>query len=214
MRYRIKICGLTDLSQALNAAASGADAIGLVFYSRSRRAVTLEQARAIVSVLPPFVASVALFVDPANADVEAVLKTVHPDFLQFHGDEPARFCESFGVPYLKAVAMAEHADPRPVMDAHPRARGFLLDSHGNGKIGGSGERFDWASIPAALERPWLLAGGLDAGNVGAALAQTDPYGVDVSSGVESAPGQKDAARVREFVQSVRQVERERNETGD
>ncbi|AHE98647.1 phosphoribosylanthranilate isomerase [Thioalkalivibrio paradoxus] len=214
MRYRIKICGLTDSAQALDAAASGADAIGLVFYPRSRRAVTLEQARAIVQVLPPFVASVALFVDPAHADVEQVLDAVHPDFLQFHGNESADFCGGFGVPYLKAVAMADQADPRPVMDSHPLARGFLLDSHGNGRIGGSGESFDWASIPASLGRPWLLAGGLDAHNVGAALAQTDPYGVDVSSGVESAPGQKDPQRVREFVQSVRQVERERNETGD
>ncbi len=208
MRYRIKICGLTDPGQALMVASAGADAIGLVFYPRSRRAVTVEAAVAIVEVLPPFVATVGLFVDPSREEVERVLSGCRLDFLQFHGAEDADFCNGFGIPYLKALAMADGADPRPMMDAHPYARGFLLDSHGTGKMGGSGTAFDWRAIPGPLQRPWLLAGGLDAVNVGQALALTDPFGVDVSSGVESAPGRKDPRLVRDFVDAVRQVERD------
>ena len=208
MRYRIKICGLTDPGQGLVVASAGADAIGLVFYPRSRRAVTVEMAAAIAEVLPPFVATVGLFVDPSYRDVERVLDGCRLDFLQFHGAENAGFCDGFGIPYLKALAMADGADPRPMMDAHPRARGFLLDSHGTGKMGGSGKAFDWKAIPGPLQRPWLLAGGLDAANVGQALSLTHPFGVDVSSGVESAPGQKDPRMVRDFVDAVRQVERD------
>ncbi|TVP81479.1 phosphoribosylanthranilate isomerase [Thioalkalivibrio sp.] len=208
MRYRIKICGLTDAGQALTAARAGADAIGLVFYARSRRAVGIEQAAAIAAALPPFVATVGLFVDPAVGEVETVLDRCRLDFLQFHGAETAAFCAGFGLPYLKAIAMGGGRDPRPEMDAHPQARGFLLDSHADGKMGGSGQAFDWRSIPGPLERPWLLAGGLDARNVRQALALACPYGVDVSSGVESTPGQKDPRLVRDFVESVRQVERE------
>lgn len=208
MRYRVKICGLTDPEQAVVAARAGADAIGLVFYARSRRAVSDAQAAAIAAALPPFVAVVGLFVNPAPEEVERVLKHCPLDFLQFHGSEDAAFCERFGLRYLKAIAMGDGADPRREMDAHPTARGFLLDSHAGGKMGGSGQRFDWERIPGPLERPWLLAGGLDAGNVVEALTVTRPFGVDVSSGVESAPGRKDPRLVREFVNMVRQVERE------
>jgi phosphoribosylanthranilate isomerase len=208
MRYRIKICGLTDPAQALVAAREGADAIGLVFYRRSRRALSVEQAAAIAAVLPPFVATVGLFVNPEVDEVERALSGCRLDLLQFHGQEDAGFCERFAMPYLKAIAMGDRADPRPEMDAHPGARGFLLDSHAGGKMGGSGESFDWGAIPSTLERPWLLAGGLGAHNVAAALAKTRPFGVDVSSGVESAPGQKDPRLVRAFIDAVRQVERE------
>lgn len=208
MRYRVKICGLTDPRQAAMAAEAGADAIGLVFHPRSRRVVSVEQGAAIAAALPPFVSVVGLFVDPAPEDVERVLRGCPLDLLQFHGREEARFCERFGLRYLKAIAMGDATDPRREMEAHPSARGFLLDSHAGGKMGGSGERFDWARIPGALDRPWLLAGGLDPGNVAGALAVTRPFGVDVSSGVETVPGQKDPRLVREFVNMVRQVERE------
>ncbi|MBS0002287.1 MAG: phosphoribosylanthranilate isomerase [Thioalkalivibrio sp.] len=208
MRYRVKICGLTDPRQAVVAAGAGADAIGLVFHPRSRRAVSVEQGAAIAAALPPFVSAVGLFVDPAPEDVERVLRGCPLDLLQFHGREEARFCERFGLRYLKAIAMGDATDPRREMEAHPSARGFLLDSHAGGKMGGSGERFDWSRIPGTLERPWLLAGGLDPGNVAEALAVTRPFGVDVSSGVEAAPGQKDPQLVREFLNMVRQVERE------
>lgn len=208
MRYRIKICGFTDPGQALAATRAGADAIGLVFHARSRRAVSVEQAASVAAMMPPFVATVGLFVDPEPVEVERVLKGCRLDLLQFHGAETGAFCRGFGLPYLKAVAMGDGFDPRPEMDAHPEARGFLLDGHAGGMMGGSGQAFDWRRIPDALERPWLLAGGLHPGNVGQALAQTRPYGVDVSSGVERAPGQKDPRLVRDFVDAVRQVERE------
>lgn len=208
MRYRIKICGITEPEHARIAAQAGADALGLVFYARSRRAMNLDQAARVIRAIPPFVATVGLFVDPRPEEVVAVLDGLRLDYLQFHGAEDAAFCSGFGVPYLKAIAMGGGEDPRPEMDAHPDARGFLLDSHAQGTIGGSGRHFDWGSIPGPLSRPWLLAGGLGPGNVGAALARTRPYGVDVSSGVESAPGLKDPELIQQFIKAVRQVESE------
>ncbi|WP_026280401.1 phosphoribosylanthranilate isomerase [Thioalkalivibrio sp. ALE28] len=211
MRYRVKICGITTVEQALAAARAGADAIGLVFHAPSRRAVEPAQAAAIAAALPPFVTTVGLFVDPEPARVEQVLRMAGLDCLQFHGHESATACARFGRPYLKAIAMGDGDDPRSAMDAHPDAQGFLLDSHGGGRSGGSGHRFDWQRVPDALERPWLLAGGLDADSVREALEHLRPYGVDVSSGVESAPGVKDARRMRAFVRAVRQCEVETDE---
>ena len=206
MRYRVKICGVTTPEQAREAAAAGADAIGLVFHPSSRRCVTPEQAATIAAALPPFVTTVGLFVDPDPARVETVLEQVRLDCLQFHGRESADACARFGRPYLKAIAMGEGQDPRPAMDEHPLAQGFLLDSHGGGRSGGSGHRFDWQCVPDGLERPWLLAGGLDEQSVREALKELRPYGVDVSSGVESAPGIKDARRMRAFMRAVRESE--------
>ncbi|MGM0553616.1 MAG: phosphoribosylanthranilate isomerase [Pseudomonadota bacterium] len=211
MRYRVKICGVTTPEQGRAAAVAGADAIGLVFHPPSRRFVEPQQAAAIVAALPPFVTTVGLFVDPQPARVEAILGMVNLDCLQFHGREAAPDCVQFGRPYLKAIAMGDGQDPRPVMDAHPQAQGFLLDSHGGSRDGGSGHRFDWQTVPDALERPWLLAGGLDAESVRGALHELRPYGVDVSSGVESAPGVKDARRMQAFVRAVRQCEVETDE---
>ncbi|WP_018861472.1 MULTISPECIES: phosphoribosylanthranilate isomerase [unclassified Thioalkalivibrio] len=206
MRYRVKICGITTPEQAEAAARAGADAIGLVFHPPSRRYVESDQAAEIAAALPPFVTTVGLFVDPDPAHVEQVLAGVRLDCLQFHGHESAAECTRFGYPYLRAVSMNEGGDPRPVMDAHPQAQGFLLDSHGAGRSGGSGHRFDWDTVPEALDRPWLLAGGLDEDSVREALEHLRPYGVDVSSGVESAPGIKDARRMEAFVKAVRQCE--------
>ncbi|WP_018936064.1 phosphoribosylanthranilate isomerase [Thioalkalivibrio sp. ALJ24] len=206
MRYRIKICGVTTPQQAAAAAAAGADAVGLVFHPGSRRCVSPEQAAAIAAALPPLVGTVGLFVDPEPQRVEEVLNTVPLEWLQFHGGEAAADCTRYGRPYLKAVGMADGADPRREMDAHPAARGFLLDSHGGGRSGGSGHRFDWSAIPDDLPRPWLLAGGLDPETVDAALKMTRPWGVDVSSGVESAPGIKEPERMRAFVRAVRRNE--------
>ncbi|WP_018873570.1 phosphoribosylanthranilate isomerase [Thioalkalivibrio sp. ALJ16] len=211
MRYRVKICGVTTPEQACAAAAAGADAIGLVFHAPSRRCVDPEQAASIAAALPPFVTTVGLFVDPDASRVESVLGRVALDCLQFHGEESAAFCAGFGRPYLKAIAMGAGADPRREMDRYPGAQGFLLDSHGGAQSGGSGHRFDWQRVPADLGRPWLLAGGLDAASVRGALEHLRPYGVDVSSGVESAPGIKDARRMRAFVQAVRQCEVETDE---
>lgn len=211
MRYRIKICGVTTPEQARAAAEAGADAVGLVFHPASRRCVGAEQAAGIAAALPPLVSAVGLFVDPDPRRVEEVLDVVPLDCLQFHGNEEAADCTRFGRPYLKAVAMAGDADPRRAMDAHPQARGFLLDSHGGGRTGGTGHRFDWWRIPADLPRPWLLAGGLDPESVQTALNVTRPWGVDVSSGVESAPGIKEPERMRAFVRAVRRNEVTLNE---
>lgn len=208
MPFRIKICGIRSITEALSAAAAGADAIGLVFHPSSPRYVDLLTARRIMAALPPFVTSVGLFMNADQERVQEVLAEVPLDVLQFHGEETADFCMLFDRPYLKAIAMAGKSDPVSRMEEHPQAQGFLLDGHAPGQMGGSGRSFAWDAIPAPLARPWLLAGGLTPENVAKALQIVQPYGVDVSSGVESQPGVKDAQRILSFIQAVRQVERD------
>lgn len=203
MTVRIKFCGLTRAADARAAAALGVDAIGFVFTRRSQRYVGVAQARAMRDALPPFTSVVALFMDDEPAWVEDVIAGVQPDLLQFHGSESAGYATSFARPYLKAIPMGA-ADPRAIAQAHPRAAGFLLDSHAPGAAGGSGHAFDWSRAPK-LARPLVLAGGLDASNVAQAIALVRPYAVDVSSGIESAPGIKDAARMRAFVEAARGI---------
>lgn len=200
MTVRIKFCGITRAEDARVAAALGVDAIGFVFTRRSQRYVGIAQARAMRDALPPFTSVVALFMDDEPAWVEEVIAGVQPDLLQFHGDEAAGYATSFGRPYLKAVAM-DGGDVSGFADAHPRAAGFLLDSHAPGSAGGSGRAFDWSLAPRPA-RPVILAGGLDATNVAQAIAVVRPYAVDVSSGIEVAPGIKDASRMRAFVEAV------------
>lgn len=204
-RTRIKFCGLTRAEDVRCAIALGVDAIGFVLTRRSRRFVEPEQARALRDALPPFVSAVALFMDDAPDWVAEVVATMRPDLLQFHGEESGGFAERFDRPYLKAIPMGSVADVAAYADAHPRACGFLLDSHSTGAAGGSGEAFDWARFPHQLDRPLVLAGGLDAGNVAQAIALARPYAVDVSSGIESAPGIKDAGRMRAFVAAASRV---------
>ena len=204
---RIKCCGMTRIEDALLAARLGADAIGMVFTARSRRQVSLAQARAIRRALPPFVTSVALFMDDAPALVEAVIEAVQPDLLQFHGSESDDECARFGRPYLKAVAMGEGDAAFSRLRDYPGASGLLLDGHGLGELGGSGKSFDWTRMPRDLSQPLILAGGLDAGNVAAAIHVARPWAVDVASGVESAPGIKDAARLVDFMAAVRAADR-------
>lgn len=206
MRTRVKICGIARVEDALAASAAGVDAIGLVFHPASRRAVNVETARSIVLRLPPFVTAVGLFLDPTEATVRQVLERVPLDLLQFHGNEAVEFCERFPVRYIKAVPMGGDLDPVRYVAGFANAAGFLLDSHAPGEQGGSGKAFDWESIPAALDRPLVLAGGLKPESVATAVAQYRPYAVDVSSGVESAPGIKDAGRIAAFVKEVRGVQ--------
>lgn len=203
MTVRIKFCGITRAEDARTAVALGVDAVGFVFTRRSQRYVGVAQARAMRDTLPPFTSVVALFMDDEPAWVEDVIAGVRPDLLQFHGSESAGYATSFARPYLKAIPMAG-ADARSIMEAHPQAAGFLLDSHAPGAAGGSGQPFDWSHVPKST-RPVILAGGLDAGNVAQAIAVVRPYAVDVSSGIEAAPGIKDAARMRAFVASVRGI---------
>lgn len=201
MRTRVKICGITDRAQAAAVCEAGADALGLVFYADSPRAVSLEQAAQISAAVAPLVTVVALFVDPPAALVRDVLSACAVDQLQFHGDEDASFCEQFERPYIKALRMRPELDLAAAMAGHPRARSLLFDSYRPGVPGGTGECFDWSRLPA-LARPWMLAGGLGPDNVGAAISTLRPPAVDVSGGVESAPGIKDPDLVRRFVQAV------------
>lgn len=202
MRTRVKICGITREEDALLAADAGADAIGLVFWERSRRAIGVGQARAITTSLPPFVSTVALFVDPSTDEVWRVIGEVRPDLLQFHGDEAPSFCERFGVPYIKALGIGDRAPGEAALGYHAKARGLLLDTHDPVDMGGTGRTFDWTLAPSGLARPTILAGGLTAENVARAIAIVRPWAVDVSSGVESAPGIKDEARLRAFMRTV------------
>ncbi len=205
---RIKCCGMTRVDDALLAARLGADAIGLVFTARSRRQVTLARAREIVTALPPFMATVALFMDDDAESVRQVLDEVRPSMLQFHGNENDDWCAQFGHPFLKAIAMGEGAAALSRLRDFPHAAGLLLDGHAAGEAGGSGKVFDWSLLPDSLAPPVILAGGLRAGNVGAAVRAVRPWAVDVASGVESAPGIKDPDKLEAFVRAVRAADQE------
>mgnify|MGYP006422010255 CR=1 FL=1 len=209
-RTRVKICGITTPADAEHAAAAGADAIGLVFYPGSARSIEPEQAAAIVAALPPFVTPVALFLDAAGEQIAAVLERVRVGMLQFHGSEAVSFCRSFGRPYIKTVGMADTTDPATVATAYPDAAGLLTDSHGSGCAGGTGHSFAWDRLPARRDYGLILAGGLTPDNVAAAVTTVRPDAVDVSTGVERAPGRKDAARIQRFIEEVRRGDR--NET--
>jgi phosphoribosylanthranilate isomerase len=209
MRTRVKICGITRIEDARDAAALGADAIGLVFYAKSPRAVSLQQAAAIGRELPAFVTSVALFMDADAELVSQVVAQVPIDLLQFHGNESADFCRAFNRPYIKALGInftgtveQIHASVLDSAAAFDDARGVLLDSNAPGTAGGTGEVFDWAAIPAGLEQPLILAGGLGVHNVAEAVRRVRPWAVDVSSGVEREKGIKDAALIRAFINEV------------
>jgi len=210
-RTRIKFCGLTRIEDVREACALGVDAIGFVFAERSKRRIAPGDAARLRDALDPFVAAVALFMDHDAAAVRDVVDAVRPTILQFHGAEDDAYCASFGLPYLKAVAMggegAVTADDLALR--FPHAAGFLFDSHASGQAGGSGHAFDWSRLPRDCARPWLLAGGLHPENVFDAIRATGCWGVDVSSGIESAPGIKDAARMRRFVAAVADADRER-----
>lgn len=202
-RTRIKCCGMTRVEDALLAVKSGADAIGVVITLRSKRCVSLAQARDIVAAMPPFVTTVALVMDDEADLVREVLHVVRPTLLQFHGRETDSWCAQFDHPYLKAVAMGDGVAALSQLSAFPGAAGLLLDGHGLGEAGGSGKTFDWTLMPAALSQPLLLAGGLHAGNVGKAIRAAQPWAVDVASGIEAAPGIKDAGRMAAFIAAVR-----------
>lgn len=200
---RSKICGITRVEDALAAVAAGADAIGLVFYAKSPRAVSVEQARQIVAALPPFVTSVGLFVDIERAELQQILAAVPLDLLQFHGDESLAQCEGYSRPYIKALRVKPGDDIAAMMANYPSASGILLDTYVEGVPGGTGLAFDWSLVPAQLPKPVILAGGLTPENVAAAIARVKPYAVDVSGGVEASKGIKDADKVRAFIREVR-----------
>jgi phosphoribosylanthranilate isomerase len=200
---RIKICGITRGQDAVTAAELGAHAVGLMFYEDSPRFVSVDQANKVIGVLPPFVTRVGVFVNPVEQQVQTILGALRLDLLQFHGDEPPQFCARFGIPYIKAVRVRKGMDLLQYASRYHDAKGLLLDAHSERAYGGTGEAFNWSLIPGNLPLPIILSGGLNAANVARAIRQVRPWAVDVSSGVESAKGIKDAAKIAAFVQEVR-----------
>ena len=202
---RSKICGITRIEDALIAAEAGADAIGLVFYAKSPRSVSIQQARDIVAALPAFVTTVGLFVNASREELNDVLAGVALDLLQFHGDETPAECESYQRPYIKALRVKPGDDIAQLAAPYAKARGILLDTYVPGIPGGTGAAFDWSLVPRDLPQPVILAGGLSADNVQAAIEKVRPYAVDVSGGVEADKGIKDAAKIRAFMQAIGRV---------
>ena len=208
-RTRIKICGITRTEDALCAAHAGADAVGLIFYGASPRAVTIEQAALISSALPAFISTVALFVNAVPREVYDVISRVRPAILQFHGDEDASYCTQFGVPFLKAIRVGAGTTGGDLLEYENEfrgARGVLLDTLALGAYGGSGEAFDWNVIPDEMRRRIVLSGGLLPDTVGGAIRIVRPWAVDVSSGVEQRKGVKDHAKIKLFIEEVRHAD--------
>ena len=206
MRTRVKICGITRCEDAHMVVDAGADALGLVFYEKSPRFVSIPQAAEISQVIPAFVSCVALFKDADIATIQSVLQQVEIDLIQFHGCETADFCDQFERPYIKALGM-KGADVdvdylTASAEKYPAAKALLLDGHAPGQAGGTGQTFDWFTI-GAVEKPIVLAGGISADNVKQAIEIVHPFAVDVSSGVESSPGIKDKEKVAAFMQQVK-----------
>ncbi len=193
------MCGITCVEDARAAVAAGVDAIGLVFYAKSPRLVSVEQARDIARAVGPFVTVVGLFVDAAAEEVERILQQVPLHVLQFHGNETEAYCCQFQRPFYKALRMKEGLNVNAAMAEFPNAVGVLLDAYRPGIPGGTGETFDWQRVPQDSEQAIILAGGLSPDNVAQAIEDTQVYGVDVSGGVEAAPGRKDANKMMAFV---------------
>lgn len=203
MRTRIKVCGITRCEDALAAAEAGVDAIGLVFYPPSPRHLEIGQAAEIAACLPPFVTTVGLFVNADSETIAEVVDRVGIDLIQFHGNECPDYCAGHRRPWIRALRMKEDIDLVAEAARFDSARGLLLDAYRPGVPGGTGETFDWARIPRALAGRIVLAGGLSPDNVADAVARVHPWGVDVSGGVESAPGIKDRRLIARFVEAVR-----------
>lgn len=208
-RTRIKFCGMTRPGDVRLAGELGVDAVGFVFAEGSPRWLEPEEARTMRVALAPMVNVVAVFRDNSAREVREVVRLVRPSLLQFHGGEDDAFCRAFRVPYIKAVPMGSDAAPVEMDRLRllwPAAAGFLFDAHGGGVSPGTGQRFDWSRLPLGSEVPFLVAGGLGPHNVFDAALGTLPWGVDASSGIESAPGIKDGELMRRFVEEVRRAD--------
>ncbi len=207
-RTRVKICGITRIEDARASVLAGADAIGLVFYPKSSRFLSIHQAIEIVQAIPAFVTVVGLFKDARPSEIEAVLERVPLGLLQFHGDECPADCGAYAIPYIKAIGMFGNTNLQAYADTYADAAGLLLDSHAVGEAGGTGQTFDWSMLPDNFDRPMILAGGLNPSNIAEAIHTANPYAVDLSSGVESAPGIKDADKIVVLMQEVRRADNE------
>jgi phosphoribosylanthranilate isomerase len=205
MSVKVKICGITSVADGQMAAAAGADMIGLMFYDQSPRHITLPQAAEISRALSPYVLRVGVFVNPDEEFVVRAIKECGLNLLQFHGDESSEFCTQFGVFNLKALRVRDAASLQTL--EHFETDAFLLDAYSKSGLGGTGEKFNWdlAIEAQKFNKPIFLAGGLTSENVADAVKKVRPFAVDVSSGVESAPGKKDAAKVRSFIAAAKQA---------
>ena len=203
MQTRIKFCGMTQLKDIQHAINLHVDALGFVFVEGSSRSLTVEKADELIKEIPPFIIKVGLFMDADVDYVNTVLSVLSLNLLQFHGEEDDKYCNQFGVPYLKAVPMRSTSSVLNFCSEYPSATGFVLDSHASGQMGGSGKVFEWGTIPKELEKPIILAGGLTPDNVSRAIQAVHPYAVDVSSGIETSKGIKDPIKMDLFVKEVR-----------
>lgn len=205
MSVQVKICGITNIEQALMAQRAGADALGLVIYSKSSRYVSVEQAAEIRSAIEPQTLAVALLVN-ADADfVKRVINEVRPDLLQFHGDESPAFCQQFSFPFIRAIRMREGLDLNAEVAAYNADGGFLFDAWSDDQYGGTGHQFDWSRLPQEREFKLILAGGLRPDNITQAVIQVQPDMVDVSGGVELSAGVKDPQKVATFIANAKQA---------
>ncbi len=205
IKIRIKICGITRPEDAVCAAELGTDAIGLVFYNNSPRVVDIDIAKDIISVVPPFITVVGLFVDLGEESIRSILEKIPLDLLQFHGDETPEECRMYSKPYIKAVRMRDNVELSDITAKYYDASAVLLDAYVDGTVGGTGQQFDRDRIPSTLDKPIILAGGLNPENVAAAIRQAKPYAVDVSGGVESSKGIKDRSKMAAFINEVTNV---------
>jgi len=201
-RTRVKICGITRPEDMVAAQSLGVDAIGLVFYKPSPRYVPISKARELSQLSDPMITVVGLFVDASEDDVRRTLDQTQIDLLQFHGNESPEYCESFGVPYIKAIPMKPDVDLAQCASTYSAAKGLLLDTFQSGLPGGSGKTFDWQRVPIDLDKPIILAGGLNPENVAQGISEVKPFAVDVSGGVESSKGIKDRALIENFMKGV------------
>lgn len=207
MRTRVKICGFTRVEDAVDAVDAGADAIGLVFYRKSPRYVEIEKAAAIVKALPAFVSVIALVANEDDRRIREIIKRIDPDCLQFHGNEASDVCRRYGKRYLKAIAMRPGLDVLKLADDYRDASALLLDAFDPDMKGGTGQVFNWTQVPAVCPLPIVLAGGLNEGNIEAAIGRVRPFAVDVSSGVEKAKGIKDKIKMMTFINRVSEADR-------
>ncbi|HBQ44895.1 MAG TPA: phosphoribosylanthranilate isomerase [Thiomicrospira sp.] len=211
-RTRVKICGITNIDDAMVAVKAGADAIGLVFFEKSTRNVSISQAKKIIESLPAFVTSTALFVNADKEFIEQVIAQTKVDLLQFHGDESVEFCTQFARPYIKAIRIKETTDVVSLVEKYRSAQAILFDTYVAGTPGGTGESFNWqwlnASFSQQLKLPIILAGGLNANNVAKAVKIVQPWAVDISGGVEFSAGIKSAKKIQNFITEIEKVNNE------
>ena len=202
MKTRIKFCGMTRQQDIQSAISLGVDALGFVFVESSARNIDIETAVRLIKDIPPFIVKVGLFMNAQAFEVKQVIQKVNLNLLQFHGDEDEPFCAQFDMPYLKAVPMASASSLNEFCQDYRSATGFLLDSHAEGEMGGSGKAFEWSKLPENIDKPIILAGGLRPDNVAEAIRIVRPYAVDVSSGIEASKGIKDTAKMEQFIKEV------------